>query len=86
LSGRASAPKPPSAYLGNIYCDSLTHSELSLRFLVERMGPDHVVLGTDYPFSMRIDTPVDAVVALGLPAGQQKAVLGGTLARLLKVT
>lgn len=78
-------PKPPSAYLGNIYCDSLTHGDLSLRFLVERMGADHVVLGTDYPFSMRNDTPVDAVVELGLPAGQQKAVLSGTLARLLKL-
>ena len=78
-------PKPPSAYLSNIYCDSLTHSDLSLRFLIERMGTDHVVLGTDYPFSMRCDTPVDAVRELGLPADQQKAVLGGTLAKLLRV-
>jgi aminocarboxymuconate-semialdehyde decarboxylase len=78
-------PKPPSAYLKNIFCDSLTHSDLSLRFLVDRMGADHVVLGTDYPFSMRCDTPVDAVAELGLRADQEKAVLGGTLAKLLKV-
>jgi aminocarboxymuconate-semialdehyde decarboxylase len=78
-------PKPPSAYLSNIYCDSLTHSDMSLRFLIDRMGPDHVVLGTDYPFSMRNDAPVDAVDALGLAAHEQEAVLGGTLARLLKV-
>jgi aminocarboxymuconate-semialdehyde decarboxylase len=78
-------PKPPSAYLGNVYCDSLTHDGQSLRFLIDRVGADHVVLGTDYPFSMRHDAPVDAVVELGLPAGQQKAVLGGTLAKLLKV-
>ena len=79
-------PKPPSAYLGNIYCDSLTHSELALRFLVERMSPDHVVLGTDYPFTMRNDAPVDAVRALGLPSGHERAILGGTLERLLRVT
>jgi aminocarboxymuconate-semialdehyde decarboxylase len=78
-------PKPPSAYLSNIYCDSLTHDSQSLRFLIERMGTDHVVLGTDYPFSMRCDTPVDAVSELGLAASEQKAVLGGTLAKLLKV-
>jgi len=78
-------PKPPSAYLSNIYCDSLTHSGPSLRFLIDRMGPDHVVLGSDYPFSMRCDTPVDAVAELGLPADQEKAVLGGTLAKLLRV-
>ncbi len=78
-------PKSPSAYLGNLYCDSLTHNDLSLRFLVDRMDPDHVVLGTDYPFSMRCDAPVDAVVGLGLPPGQERAILGGTLERLLKV-
>jgi aminocarboxymuconate-semialdehyde decarboxylase len=78
-------PKPPSAYLGNLYCDSLTHNDLSLRFLVDRMDVNHVVLGTDYPFSMRCDTPVDAVVRLGLPSSQERAILGGTLEKLLKV-
>jgi aminocarboxymuconate-semialdehyde decarboxylase len=78
-------PKPPSAYLENIYCDSLTHDGQSLRFLIDRVGADHVVLGTDYPFSMRCDTPVDAVAEVGLSADQQNAVLGGNLVRLLKV-
>lgn len=78
-------PKPPSAYLPNIYCDSLTHNDQSLRFLVDRVGTDHVVLGTDYPFSMRNDAPVDAVEELGLPANERKAILGGTLEKLLKV-
>ena len=31
-------PKVPSEYLGNVYCDSLTHSGRSLRFLIERFG------------------------------------------------
>ena len=78
-------PRPPSAYLTNVYCDSLTHDDLSLQFLVDRIGADHVVLGTDYPFSMRNDAPVDAVCELGLPMKQQKAILGDTLSRLLRV-
>ena len=78
-------PKPPSAYLKNVYCDSLTHSDQSLKFLVDRIGADHVVLGTDYPFSMRSDAPVDAVCDLGLSDQHQKAILGGTLGTLLKV-
>jgi aminocarboxymuconate-semialdehyde decarboxylase len=77
-------PKKPSAYIGNIYCDSLTHSALSLRFLIDRFGYQNVVLGSDYPFLMRSDTLVDEVVALGLPADEKKAILGGTLSRLLK--
>jgi aminocarboxymuconate-semialdehyde decarboxylase len=77
-------PKPPSAYLGNIYCDSITHDARALQFLIDRLGADHVVLGTDHPFDMGSDTPVDAVAELGLPPEQQQAILGGTLARLLK--
>jgi aminocarboxymuconate-semialdehyde decarboxylase len=56
-----------------------------LRFLIDRVGADHVVLGTDHPFDMGTDTPVEAVEGLGLPASEQTAVLGGTLARLLHV-
>jgi aminocarboxymuconate-semialdehyde decarboxylase len=78
-------PKPPSAYLENVYCDSLTHNEQSLRFLINRLGAEHVVLGTDYPFTMRCDTPVDKVKDLHLAATEERAILGGTLARLLKL-
>jgi aminocarboxymuconate-semialdehyde decarboxylase len=81
-----SLKQAPSAYLANIFCDSLIHSDLSLRFLLDRVGTDHVVLGCDYPFSMGTDAPVDAVRQLGLPAAQQKAVLGATLGKLLKLT
>jgi aminocarboxymuconate-semialdehyde decarboxylase len=73
----------PSAYLGNIYCDSLTHDAKALRFLINRVGAGHVVLGTDYPFSMQCRTPVEAIEALSLPPAQHTAVLAGTLSRLL---
>jgi aminocarboxymuconate-semialdehyde decarboxylase len=78
-------PKPPSAYLGNVYYDSLTHNEQSLRFLIDRFGADHVVLGSDHPFTMRCDNPVDKVKDLHLAPAEERAILGGTLARLLKL-
>jgi aminocarboxymuconate-semialdehyde decarboxylase len=81
----ARLPKAPTAYLGNIFCDSLTHNGQALRFLIDRVGADHVVLGSDHPFDMGCDTPVDAVRELGLPPVQQNAVLGDTLAKLLKL-
>jgi aminocarboxymuconate-semialdehyde decarboxylase len=81
----ARLPRPPSAYFGNIFCDTLTHDARALRFLIDRIGVDHVVLGTDHPFDMGSDTPVDAVQELGLPPARQNAILGDTLARLLRL-
>jgi len=43
------------------------------------------LIGSDYPFGMGCDNPVEAVLALGLAPAQQHAVLGGTLSRLLKL-
>ena len=82
---RARLPKRPSAYLDQIYADSLIHDGTSLRFLIERLDEDHVVLGCDYPFDMGCAAPVDAVRELGLPPATERAILGGTLARLLGV-
>ena len=82
---RERLPKPPSAYLSNIYCDSLVHNEAALRYLLERVGADHIVLGSDYPFDMGTETAADDVRALGLPQAQARAVLSGTLASLLRL-
>jgi aminocarboxymuconate-semialdehyde decarboxylase len=49
---------PPWAQLHSIYWDSLTHSPQALSFLVELMGADHVVIGTDAPFDMEDKSPL----------------------------
>jgi aminocarboxymuconate-semialdehyde decarboxylase len=43
---------PPSYYLGKFYCDSITHDAKALEFLIDTMGEDKVVFGTDYPFPL----------------------------------
>ncbi len=78
-------PRRPSEYLGGIYCDSLTHNAPALRFLVDRLGDDHVVIGTDYPFDMGDETPVETVRACGLGREREARVLGGNLTRLLRL-
>ena len=40
----------PEKYLRNCYVDCLVHDDDSLAFLLERMGTDRVMIGTDYPF------------------------------------
>jgi aminocarboxymuconate-semialdehyde decarboxylase len=43
---------PPSSYLRRFYFDTVTHASLPLKFLVELVGADRVVFGTDIPFDM----------------------------------
>jgi aminocarboxymuconate-semialdehyde decarboxylase len=82
---QARLPHRPSAYLDNIYADSLIHDGRSLRFLIDRFGGDHVVLGCDYPFDMGCEAPAAEVRALGLSPATERAIVGGTLTRLLNV-
>ena len=44
--------RPPSAYLGRFYVDSAVFDERALALLVEVVGGDRVVLGSDYPFPL----------------------------------
>jgi aminocarboxymuconate-semialdehyde decarboxylase len=45
-----SIPQPPSVYARRLYYDTVAPSEEALRFLIDRVGIDHVVLGSDWPF------------------------------------
>ena len=44
--------RPPSELLTNFVYDSLTHHSKVLSFLIDMVGADSVVYGTDYPFEM----------------------------------
>jgi aminocarboxymuconate-semialdehyde decarboxylase len=81
---RGHITKPPSTYLRRFYYDCLTHSEAALRLVIDTVGADRVVLGTDWPADMRIDWPVAWV--LGLPSLTQEEkdlILWKNLERLL---
>jgi aminocarboxymuconate-semialdehyde decarboxylase len=43
-------PLPPSGYRKRLYYDTVVGSEEELRFLLDRVGADRVVLGSDWPF------------------------------------
>lgn len=75
----------PSTYLRQLYFDTITHSAEALRYLIQVVGADHVLLGSDYPFDMGYDRPRDLVDSLGLPFDQADAILGATAAQLLKI-
>ncbi|MGW1714925.1 amidohydrolase family protein [Streptomyces sp. NPDC002156] len=75
--------EPPSAYLRRMWFDSLVYTPRALRQLVEEVGADRVVLGTDYPFDMGVADPLDRLGAAGLIAADRSAVAGGNAYDLL---
>jgi aminocarboxymuconate-semialdehyde decarboxylase len=68
-----------------IMIDTMIFSEEGLRHLVAEMGVGQIVYGTDNPFNW----PVTVDLVLNAPFlnnTEKEAILGGTLARLLKIT
>jgi aminocarboxymuconate-semialdehyde decarboxylase len=65
---RQDCPQPPSAYVDRFCVDSAVFDERALRLLVEVMGIDRVMLGSDYPFPLgeqRIGALVRGAANLG---------------------
>jgi aminocarboxymuconate-semialdehyde decarboxylase len=61
----------------------VTHDPAVLRALVEVVGGERVMLGSDYPFDMADPHPVDTVRAARLGEDDEAAVLYGNAERLL---
>jgi predicted TIM-barrel fold metal-dependent hydrolase len=74
---------PPSTYLRRMWFDALVYTPRALRHLVEEVGADRVVLGTDYPFDMGVDDPLARLDAAGLTPAERTAVAGGNALDLL---
>jgi aminocarboxymuconate-semialdehyde decarboxylase len=75
--------RPPSAYLGMLYFDSVVFGN-GLARLIETVGADQVVMGTDYPYDMGDVDPIGRIHRLeNLTPDQRRGIVGGTAARLL---
>lgn len=73
----------PSQWLRRLYYDTVLHSPASLRFLIDTVGAEHVVLGSDYPFEMGEPTPIATLDGVdGLDSAARELILRGNLERL----
>ena len=55
-------------------------------YLIDTVGIDRVVFGTDWPFDMAIDDPVNWVRGMSrLTDDEKDAILGGNIAGLLEL-
>jgi aminocarboxymuconate-semialdehyde decarboxylase len=74
----------PRQYFGTMYFDSLTHDPLALEMLGRRMGWDHVLLGSDYPFDMASTDPVGGVEVVEMSDADRTGVLQSNAERFLR--
>jgi aminocarboxymuconate-semialdehyde decarboxylase len=65
-------PQPPSAYQRRLYYDSVVGSEGALRFLLDQVGVDRVVLGSDWPFVPWHPSPVAWLQGLATITADEK--------------
>ncbi len=83
---RQDSPRPPSAYLDRIHLDTAVFDPRSLRLLVEVMGTNRVMLGTDFPFPLGEEEPGGLVRGSEfLSSADQAAILGGNAARFFGI-
>jgi aminocarboxymuconate-semialdehyde decarboxylase len=75
---------PPSTYFKKFYFDTITHSTPALSYLIDLVGVEQVMLGSDYPFDMGYERPSEIVEGLpNLSADDKAAILGGNAQRIL---
>jgi aminocarboxymuconate-semialdehyde decarboxylase len=79
-------PQPPTTYLKRIYVDTVVFTTNQLAALVGAFGPDHVLLGTDYPYDMAEYDPVGHIAAVeDFDATTVAALAGGNAKKLLSL-
>ncbi|MEU8632546.1 amidohydrolase family protein [Amycolatopsis sp. NPDC048633] len=78
--------QPPSSYLGRFSVDSVVFDPSALRLLVDVLGVENVLLGSDYPYPLG-ERPVGQVVrkAQFLSEPARELLLGGNAARFLSL-
>lgn len=76
-------PRSPREYLRRLYFDTAVFEGTALRRLIEDVGHDRVLLGTDLPFDLADRDTVATVRAQGLAPAAEHAVLAGNAMRLI---
>jgi aminocarboxymuconate-semialdehyde decarboxylase len=80
---REVARRPPLEYLGHFLFDTVVYGWQPLEFLIDLVGIERVLFGTDHPFDVADDTGLEAAGRLSADAAS--ALLGTNAARAYKL-
>jgi aminocarboxymuconate-semialdehyde decarboxylase len=80
---RNTGGRKPSDFLRSFHYDTCVYDPQVLKVLLERVGPDRLVMGSDYPVGEQ--DPVGFVARCGVSAAELAMICGGNAARLLGI-
>jgi aminocarboxymuconate-semialdehyde decarboxylase len=75
----------PVEGLGLLYTDTCVHDPRVLRFVVEMLGAERVMLGSDMPFPIGEEEPVKFIASAGLRSEQVMSINGGLAEKLFRL-
>jgi aminocarboxymuconate-semialdehyde decarboxylase len=72
LAEQRTIPRAPSSYQRQLFYDTVVGNEAALRFLLDQVGADRVVLGSDWPFVPWHPSPVTWLQGLESVSAEEK--------------
>ena len=75
----------PVAALAAIYTDTILHDARVLKFVIEMIGTERLMMGSDMPFPIGDLEPMKIVAEAGLSPAQVASINGGLALRLFKI-
>ena len=75
----------PEEALSRLYFDSILHDARVLRFVIEMLGAERLMMGSDMPFPIGDEAPLKIITDAGLVADQVSAINGGLAAKLFRL-
>ncbi|HZB83808.1 MAG TPA: amidohydrolase family protein [Rubrobacteraceae bacterium] len=81
---RAKARTSPLHLMHRLYFDTITFNPKALRYLIDLVGEDNIVLGSDAPFDMADEAPLTSLESVPyLTNKEREAILSKTARKLL---
>jgi aminocarboxymuconate-semialdehyde decarboxylase len=75
----------PVEGLSLIYTDTILHDARVLRFVIEMLGGDRIMMGSDAPFPIGDMQPMQIVADAGITGAQADAINGGLAQKLFRI-
>jgi aminocarboxymuconate-semialdehyde decarboxylase len=79
------AAQAPSKYLKNLYFDNLVYRIETVEYLKRMVGPEHIMVGTDYPYDLGDWMAAEKIQEMNCTDSEREAMLYSNARKLLKI-